>query len=474
MRICERALNFVQIIDHEGTVRICGWLKDNIIGKLSESSFEEIWKGEKAERLRKKLMAQDYSSCIVDACPYLSMGTMDEHTVELEELPEYPEAIHLAFEEVCNYNCTSCTTPETMRCNQGKDLEAGYRMIEERLQNVLPHIKRIGANGRGELFASKRTLRMLSKWRPIAPREECSVYLETNGSLFDAEHWRQIENLGQYHLSVAVTVMSFDERTYQILSGTKLPISQVEDNLRFVKRLREKGIVDYFEIATVYQERNFRTLPDFARRAVEEFGADYVRLRPYAPWGSNSPDVEWFFDVRGKHHPYHGEFLEVMRDPIFRHPKVHDWGGGLDSASGELPSVEHVKAELAKQSSMLSEYRKLCAELVTGSGAIKRISEALAGKSFLVYGLGAVGQALVKKLWEWPGCVGILDCHCQKDRYMGLSVHHPKDAPEAWRSLDVLITPLTAMEDIKEQLAVRGYTGRQLDVYQILKTGKGV
>lgn len=331
-KICERILNFVQIVDYKGTVRLCGWLNNNTIGSLSHQSMEEIFHGKYANELRERLLNNDYSMCKIDACPYLAMNDIDNHLVEIDEIPEYPEELHLAFENVCNYHCMSCTIHDVMLKNRAKDLESGYNKIEKELEEVLPHVKRLGANGCGELFVSKRILKLLSEWKPLASPEEITVFLETNGSLFDEEHWKQIENLGQYHLSVAITVMSFDEPTYQLLSGTRLPISQIEDNLRFVKSLREQGIVNYFEIATVVQERNFRTIPEFARRCIKEFGADYVRLRPFMPWGSQEPEIEWFMDIRNPKHPYYSEYKEIQKDEIFRHPLVHDWSGGLDSA----------------------------------------------------------------------------------------------------------------------------------------------
>lgn len=338
-KICERLMNFVQVIDAAGTVRLCGWLHDNIIGSLLDQDMKEIWHGKHAADLRKTLAGGDYSLCMVDACPYLAMGDMKEHLIEVDKLPEYPESLYLAYENVCNYRCTSCTVPGMMRRNKDKNLEKNYDIIEKRLEKVLPYVKKIGANGCGELFASKRILKLLANWKPIAPEKEISVFLETNGSLFDAEHWKQIENLGQYHLGVAITVMSFDEATYQFLSGTTLPISTIEKNLRFVKSLREKGIVNYFEIATVVQERNFRFLPEFTRRCVEEFGADNVRLRPYMPWGANAPEIEWFADIRNPRHPYYKEYKEIMKAEIFKHPLVHDWSGGRDSEySKEYPN----------------------------------------------------------------------------------------------------------------------------------------
>ena len=66
--------------------------------------------------------------------------------------------------------------------------------------------------------------------------------LETNGSLFDEEHWKQIENLGKYKLNVAITIMSFEESVYQHLSGVNYPIEKIENNLRYVKNFARKGL----------------------------------------------------------------------------------------------------------------------------------------------------------------------------------------------------------------------------------------
>ena len=454
-RICERLLNFVQVIDHRGTVRLCGWLQDNVIGALTEKSMKEIWHGEYASQLRSRLMEGDYSQCIVDACPYLAMDDLESHLIEVDELQEYPEELHLAYENVCNYRCTSCTVPGMMQRNRTENLKQSYDIIEQRLEEVLPHIKRISANGCGELFVSKRILKLLADWKPLAPAEEVEVMLETNGSLFDEIHWKQIENLGQYYLSVSITVMSFDEPAYQFLSGTTLPITQIESNLHFVKGLREKGIVNYFEIATVVQERNFRFLPEFARRCVEEFGADYVRLRPYMPWGADRPEIEWFADIRNPKHPYYMEYKKVMENKIFSHPLVHDWSGGKDSeCSKGFPNSFSSKVFYLKE--------QILADIVLNTEKVmKKIKNSINGDKIIVYGLGNIGKVLLMKLEEYgikPECA--LDKYQSEGVFGKVTVCRPEQAVSTSPNTDIVITPLTQTGLISEELKALGYTGR--------------
>ena len=70
--------------DSDGSVRLCGWLYDDVIGKLTENSIEEIWNGPKAQMLRNKLASGDYSCCRIDSCPYLSTGTIDKMLIEID------------------------------------------------------------------------------------------------------------------------------------------------------------------------------------------------------------------------------------------------------------------------------------------------------------------------------------------------------------------------------------------------------
>ena len=459
MRLCDRILNFVQIIDYKGNVRLCGWLDDNIIGCLSDQSMKDIYHGERANELRRRIAKGDYSLCNVDACPYLAMNDFNEHVVDVDEIPEYPEELYLAYENVCNYHCMSCNIYDIMHTNKALNLEKYYDKIEIQLKEVLPHVKKLGANGCGELFVSKRILKILSEWNPLAPDEEISVVLETNGALFDEEHWKQIANLGKYHLSVAITVMSFDEPTYQLLSGTNFPISKIENNLRFVKKLRDRGIINYFEIATVVQERNFRTVPEFARRCVEEFGADYVRLRPYSPWGSQEPEIEWFMDIRNPQHPYYSEYIEMKKHEILKNPRVHDWSGGLDTVNiREFPyKFSFYKEQILTK--IVSNTDKL----------IERLRTYINDKQIVIYGLGVVGKVLVNCLVDREiKPIYILD-KCKMDKkYRNIDIFSLTETETLSKNVGVIITPMLEVEKINRELTFLGYKDNKIHIKNML------
>lgn len=476
MKICERVMDFIQVIDANGGVRVCGWNRNNYIGSLLENTMEEIYAGEKSQAIRKKMAEGNYEDCNVDNCPWLANGTISEHLLDVEEAPKYPKELYLAYEGICNYHCTCCSSHGNMEQGMCGDWNKNYDIIEERLREVLPHVKKIGAHGRGELFASRRIMNILREWKPLAPVEEVSVSLETNGSMFDEKHWKQIDNLGQYYLRVAITVMSFEEKGYQYLSGTKLPITRIEDNLRYVKSLREQGIINELELATVVQERNFRQLPEFVDRCTNEFGADIVRVRPIFLAGAQDSNIEWFADVRNPYHPYHQEYLEVMQHPVLKHPKVLLWSGDYLSTQGQHPGIikekqlQNVSKALKNSKQVLSNIDKIL-KIDNVTEMLTKFIKSVQGKKLSIYGMGRVGKLLVK-LCDNKSLFGELyDSKNFGWCFEGIKVIHPDEGHMTERENVILVTAINEYESIKLQLEEKGFKGRIYCLSEVLKEG---
>ena len=411
MKICNRGLNFVQVLAN-GEVRLCAWNYDNVRGNLLEQDFYEIYHGEKAKKIRDSLIEGTYQQCPIDRCPFLANGTIEKERIEIDKVPDYPDELYLAYDRTCNYKCISCTNcnpiPEQYRNN--------VEIIEKKLEQVLRKIRKIGANGEGELFASPSILKVLHNWEPEAPVDEISVSLETNGSLFTPENWEKISNLGQYNLKVNITIMSFDEGTYQFLSGTKLPIGNLEKNLLFVKNLREKGIINELELATVMQEYNFREMPILVRRCIEEFGADVVRVRPYQQWGAQDASMEWFFDMRNPKHPYYSEYKRIMQDPIMQHPKVWKWANNLPSDSGVHPfhrvnAVADLYEKIFSIDNFFEKIQKYGKNVTDKDGKVA------------IYGIGRIGRLLLEKGFEADV---ILDQFSNEKEFCGKVIMRPE------------------------------------------------
>lgn len=336
MKICKRGGLHLQIMK-DGYIRPCEFLvspsQAKEYGSLLDNSIYEIYHSSIAGNLRNMICdGKNFEYCRQDVCRNIATKKND-FIVSIDEIPEFPWELNLAYETVCNYKCMSCNF-----YNNEPEPDWKIEKIENELRKALPYTRKIIANGCGEVFASKSIMKILAEWDPIYSDSECIVELQTNGSLFNKQNWEKIANIARFYLDVEITIHSFDEKTYQLLSGTSLPISNLIDNLKFVKSLRDQGIINNLELATVVQEKNFMQMPEFTRRCIEEFGADKVRIRGFEPWGAMDRDIEWFFNVRNPLHPYYDEYVKVMSDPIFKNPKVLNWMGHSSSLQGEIPS----------------------------------------------------------------------------------------------------------------------------------------
>lgn len=464
MKICKRGLNFIQLTDARGGVRICGWMKKCYIGSLlDDKTLEEIYHGELAKEVRSHLIDGTYVDCQVDNCPWLANGTIEEHRIEIDEIPRFPTELYLGYEGKCNYNCTCCTSYMNMREAREKNWDYNYEQIEEKIKNVLPYITKISANGRGELFCSTRILKILHNWKPLNPKEKISVVLETNGSLFNKRNWKKIENLGQYHLRVAVTVMSFQEDVYQYLSGTNLPVSNIINNLQFIKGLRERGIINELEIATVLQEQNFREMPDFTKRCLNEFGVDRVRIRPIIPGGPMNRNIQWFMDVRNPYHPYYHEYKKVMKHSIFKHPKVLLWSGNYDSELGEHPGI--LSEQRLSDQKRVQDVIHILDKILVDDAFINKLKASMEQRNLKylsLYGIGRIGKLILRlnQINEMIPIKELYDNFINNESYCGYPIISPKNGHyENCKDTAVLVTTLLQQEMIKTELIKNGFEG---------------
>lgn len=435
-----------------GDVRMCGWTQ-YVIGNLLENSIEELWHGEKAEKFRKSLQDRSYQFCKSEMCPYLANHTLDTILTEYK-VPNYPRYCSLSYEEQCNYVCKFCRDKKYVS-TQGEREQ--YKKIEKEVKKFIGELDTLSTNGVGEVFCSPSILNILGS---VKLKESAKVQVESNGSLFNEKNWQKIDNIGKYNLEVIITVHSFDEDAYQFLSGTTLPVDNVLQNLRFIKSLREKNIVNRFEIATVVCERNFRHMPDFVKRSLE-FNPDSIRLRFFEPYGVRNKSIEWFFDVRNPHHPYFEEFVKVMSHPIFKEPRVWKWQGETLSNFTEHPFyVEQLKVKI-----------------LSGLLTLDHIGERLRNyfnehniRKFALYGNGYVGQAFAALLDQNGIEFGnILDTYASdKECFKNHNVLKPDIC--SLDEHDLIIITSTAEKEIKNNLVNLGYGGKVIDLNTLIHT----
>lgn len=327
MKFCPRPYEHMNV-RYPGLVRMCSWMDNrSYLGNLLKEDLESIWTSDQAKTLRQSFEDGCFKYCVHHTCPSLNNNTLpdlssDEYYEEVNKRPSnQPTHFNLAFDEICNHACPTCRNGIF---KPDKNYLRNIIFIGQKLLPYLHKARFIMASGQGEVFASRIMLDLLSNIQPQDPNFE--ILLETNGVLLK-QNWDKVQRFEKYKMRASITVNSFNRYTHKNLCGGFNNFDRLMESLRFASELRKDNRLKLLKFTFVIQDRNFREIPDIIRRSIEEFHADAVTLRPVLTWFKITKENYWFKNVLNPLNPYHEEYLDVMSDPICKHPKVIHWNG---------------------------------------------------------------------------------------------------------------------------------------------------
>jgi len=325
MKFCEKPFNSVYLAPN-GEVWPCGWMHFSM-GNIYEQGFDEIWHGAAAEEARKSILNGSFAYCRKTSCPLCERGNlMDLTEKELREkavVTNAPKRITIANDRICNIACTTCRKSLYVP-------EEGYReKIDKVLEQMLPYANQavfLDMNGNGEFLSNPSFLSFLKSLKP--ERKDFRLNFETNGVLFDKAHWEKFSHLKDYNISITVTLNSLRREIYQYLSGGFDKINDVQNNLRFLSKLRREGHVNALSVTMVVQECNFQEIPEYVRVLTHsgDYEIDRIVLKPVYKWFGMDEETYWFKNILNPLHPYYKEYLRILEDDCWKEPKVYDWG----------------------------------------------------------------------------------------------------------------------------------------------------
>jgi len=381
MKFCHRFYDYLYIDNNNGDICLCQWMEHNklFIGNLMTDEVSEAYNSDHANHLRSTMDDQSFRYCRIEACPHLANNDLENITPEeykqRKKTKYYPAIINMAYDFVCNQSCETCRKAVFVPpANYAEQMDT----IRAKLAPFLDTAKKITACGHGDPFASKYMMEALENLQPANP--DFNILLETNGVFFDEAHWERIKHLGKFNMSLVVTINSFDEFTYKHISRGG-NFQKLLRNLDFMSQLRRNGDLKELVQSLVIQDRNFREIPSFIRRSFTDYAFDSVVLKPVYQWGTMDEDVYWFKDVLNPCHPYHSEYLEIMRDPVLKDSRVYNFGGDTIHAARPFPGDSVASA-------VKFPYK-----------AIKKDSR------IVIYGAGQIGREYIRQLEETKYCV---------------------------------------------------------------------
>jgi hypothetical protein len=330
-------------IGPNGDVKVCcgEWLPMSI-GNFLDQSVPEILNSPAAQRIRQSVVDGSYKYCSHLDCGTMSqdaLPTRDELAVSstrnaVAEENYILDGIHeigFVFDQTCNLSCPSCRT-HLISEKMSESVEKA-RAVEEKLLPLLPTTRILQINPAGELFSSKPSRKLLE----LINDERCpdlKINIISNGTLFSRDEWNKFPGIHNKVQSVRISIDAACKETFEKLRRLG-KYDVLVRNMRFLRELRDTGVVPQLKFSFTYQLDNFREMRAFVDFC-EEMHADFAifeRLQNRV-----FPDVEYRQKaVHHMEHPLYSEFIEVVKDPIFRQQRVwHDFDyDGVDNMSRE-------------------------------------------------------------------------------------------------------------------------------------------
>ena len=327
-KICQHPFKTIQI-QNTGEVYCCCcyWTDFYSFGNIFDSSFEEIWNGQKAQDFRRQFIDNNFSFCKTDVCDPAFEDITPTLTVP------FPKRIEFSYDRHCNVRCIFCRTQSD---NQE---ELHNRLKEKRIEDnfdsiftpVIQHAELVELNSAGELFASKHSIDIVKKIIKINPNIQFRII--SNGILFSKKNTQALDLENRLN-SAIISIHSASKNTYDKLvkNGN---FNAVIDNARYLANLKNLGKLQTLQLNFVVTALNYKDMKNFVKFA-KDINAKAFFINYHRQIDSDS--LQSLLDISLPSHPKYNELVEILSDPIFNdeHCVVNDYLKNLKPSNPSL------------------------------------------------------------------------------------------------------------------------------------------
>jgi tetratricopeptide (TPR) repeat protein len=329
-RFCAKPFEFFELTANGDVFCCCpGWLPKPI-GNLSTSDLMDIWNSHTAIDIRASILDGSFKYCLIKECPMIGNGTLpykkDVSDPDLKEIIEKgltvlkkkPKVLNLAYDRSCNLSCPSCRTEQIMI--NGKEYDEKRQLQDRLLAAGLDDAKELIVTGSGDPFASKLYRKLLATL-DSDKYPNLIVHLITNGQLFTLQAWEQWHKIHSSIKMIQISIDAASVETYRIVRRGG-DFQRLLVNLEFISSLKRKGAFYWVSLEFVVQKANYKEMKDFVELG-KRFGFDKVSFAGIRNWGTFGKEEFRLQTVHDPNHPEYHQFLEVLKDPLFKDPIVN-------------------------------------------------------------------------------------------------------------------------------------------------------
>ncbi len=305
--ICSYPFSMVEVHSDLSVYPCCPlWSRYYCLGNLSESSFSEIWHGDRARIFRRNLLRGNDSLCDRDVC-MPSLVARDD-PVRYAESPPPPLHVKFGQDNECNYGCNMCIGHPVKTSEEHLSFLNG--MIESTFVPMMNGVHSAGFSCNGDGLANRHYQALIGALSATYPLLRFSFH--TNGSLCNRDTFRKL-GIEKRIDSIIVSFHAATPRTYRQLTGTG-SFERVIGNLAQLSEMTKDGDIPHgVTLVFAVQSLNFYEMP-LVIKIADLFGFD-VKFWELHIFKRGDEAL----DVCSKSHPEH-EALRVVLKSICQQP----------------------------------------------------------------------------------------------------------------------------------------------------------
>ena len=296
---CEYPFNRIRLTS-EGNAAFCCFMRpdpdpdkfkvkpDAYIGNVLESSFDDVWFGEKAEEIREFTRAGDlHPMCQCPGCPILPLHK--PYPVEHIVFNEYPNFLEIDLPNThCNVGGSKpdpVTSPACIMCERAdpffKPEEDHLMEVLERIKYIVPNLYQIHIQGIAEPFYQTREkgyllFDVLDVLEFDKYKDQITVSVTTNATIFK----KKIREEYLDRVPKSITNFSIDAATPETFKAIRIfdCFEQVLENMYAFdrERVRERQFVRIHNNINIMNVHEVRGMVEIAEKA----NVEYVEFNP--------------------------------------------------------------------------------------------------------------------------------------------------------------------------------------------------
>jgi hypothetical protein len=336
---CITPWKHIEIHSHGQVSACCHTWLPLWVGNLLDETAQEVIDNAERKRVQDNMRQGNFSDCN-DQCPQLnSLLTGGKKYWDIVPLDTMQQSIDnsviqigFSYDHSCNLQCPSCRTslkvwdPYDVNDVDGQRIAKIHARVKDMIKILLDQGKRVSLNitGSGDAFASPLYWDYLVELASAPIPKNLTIDIKTNGVMMTKENLEKIKPLWPITNCVEVSVDAAFEETYKIVrkNGNFKKLKRNLDD--FDQMVADGCFPNMFQWQTnfIVQRDNYRELKEYVEWHLGFKSKPVIWTNLLAQWYHMNDDQFNSMAIWQESHPNRGELIEILRDPIFKHPSV--------------------------------------------------------------------------------------------------------------------------------------------------------